>query len=42
MSEQKTIQEKFYKTNLIGEGKSGKIFEVLVLKDISTQVKEKN
>ena len=35
MSEQKTIQEKFYKTNLIGEGKSGKIFEVLVLKDIS-------
>ena len=35
MSEQKTIQEKFSKTNLIGEGKSGKIFEVLVLKDIS-------
>jgi len=34
MSEQKTIQGKFSKTKTIGEGKSGKIFEVLVLRDI--------
>lgn len=34
MPEQKTIQGKFYKNRLIGEGKSGKIFEVLVLRDI--------
>jgi len=35
MSEQNTIQGKFSKKEFIGEGKSGKIFEVLVLKDIS-------
>ncbi len=34
MSEQKIIQGKFCKTKTIGEGKSGKIFEVLVLRDI--------
>ena len=34
MSENKIIQGKFYTTKTIGEGKSGKIFEVLVLKDI--------
>ena len=34
MSEYKTIQGKFYTTKKIGEGKSGKIFEVLALKDI--------
>ncbi len=34
MSEHKTIQGRFYTTKQIGEGKSGKIFEVLVLRDI--------